>query len=123
MNLRDFNGAMPYRIITSQRITCSAGTSTQSAAFNSSTVAVMIGTLMVSSASDLGVCFKFGSDPTATLSDPVLPHMATRGSAGASGQYLTFKVTPGEKAAFIPSTEVFSSASSLQYVVIIELGY
>ena len=117
MNLRDFNGAMPYRIITSQRITCPDSTSTKSAAFNSSTVAVMIGALMQGVA-DLGVCFKFGTDPTATITDPVLPQLTGNTTNGNTGQYLTFKVNPGDKVAFIPS-----NGGSTQNVVIIELGY
>ena len=126
MNLRDFNGAAPYRVITSQRLTCPANASTPSAAFNSSTVAVMVGTIMQNPSADLGICFKFGSDPTASLSDPILPHMVINShiSAGGSG-YLTFKVTPGDKVAFIPSGNYpgDSSAPAQQKVVIIELGY
>ena len=124
MNLRDFNGAMPYRIITSQHITCNDGNgaSSQSAAFDPSTVAVMIGAVMQNLTSDLGVCFKIGSNPTATLTDPILPPMVV-GGVGPTGQYLTFKVNPGDKAAFIPSKS-YNGSSTLQHsVIIIELGY
>ena len=124
MNLRDFNGAMPYRIITSQRITCNDGNgaSSQSAAFDPSTVAVMIGAVMQGS-SDLGVCFKFGSNPTATLTDPILPGLVGTSSNANTGQYLTFKVNPGDKAAFKPSKSFDGGSTSQQIVVIIELGY
>lgn len=110
---------MPYRIITSQRITCNDGNgaSSQSAAFDPSTVAVMIVAVMQLPGYDMGVCFKIGSNPTATLTDPILPQLV------GTGQYLTFKVNPGDKAAFIPSKS-YNGSSTLQHsVIIIELGY
>ena len=122
MNLRNFSKNEPYRIVTSQRLTCPDATSTQSAAFDSSTVAVMIGALM-SGVADLGVCFKFGSNPTATITDPVLPPLTGSTTNGNTGQYLTFKVNPGDMVAFIPSKSYDGSTSSTQKVVIIELGY
>jgi len=71
------------------------------------------------SASDMGVCFQFGSNPTATTTDPLLPPLANSSQATANtGQYLTFKVNPGTKAAFIPS-----NGAATHNVVIIELGY
>lgn len=74
----------PQPSVTDQTVTI-GGSSTQSAAFNSATRAVLLTT-------DTACCIAFGSDPTATAGNLMLP---------ANGPPIGFGVVPGQKVAVI----------------------
>lgn len=75
---------MPQNAIVDQ-IVAIGGSSTQSAAFNTKTKAILL-------AADAACCIKFGDDPTATTSNFRIP---------ANGNPFPFAITPGTKVAVI----------------------
>jgi hypothetical protein len=101
-NLSQFTGGL-LKFNTSQRIDNPA-TSTQSAAFQSDTVAIAIGG-RTNDSTQRTLHFSIGSNPTATTNDPVIPNVASDGvsSAGLGGAYLVLGVNAGDKIACIRS--------------------
>ena len=81
-------------------------TAEQSAAFQSDTVAIAIGCFSRSSVAT-SVHFDIGSNPTATDSMVVMPHVGTTGAMASHtplNSYLIIGVNPGEKISCIRSS-------------------
>ena len=101
-NLSQFTGGL-LKFNTSQTIN-NPETSTQSAAFQSDTVAIAIGG-RTNDSTQRTIHFSIGSNPTATTTSPVMPNVASDGvsSAGIGGAYLILGVNAGDKIACIRS--------------------
>ena len=101
-NLNQFSSGL-LKFNTSQRIG-SPEVSTQSAAFQSDTVAIAIGSSSTG-AVQLSIYFNIGANPTASVANAVMPnvgHEVGMTQAGG-GNYLIIGVTPGEKIACLRS--------------------
>lgn len=116
-NLNQFRSGL-LKFNTGQLLDVSNASSTQSAAFQSDTVAIAIGSVGTQSPT-AGVHFTIGSNPTATTGNVLMPHvtdLSFSDKSGGSG-YLIIGVNAGDKIAVI-KTEGYGVKAS-----VIELKY
>lgn len=115
-NLSQFNSGL-LKFNTTQVIG-NPSSSTQSAAFQSDTVAIAIGSSSASS-SHTSIHFNIGANPTATTANAVMPSIGhnTGATQSGGGNYIIIGVTPGEKIACLRSAGDSVNAN------IIELKY
>lgn len=115
-NLNQFSAGL-LKFNTTQRVN-NPSSSSQSAAFQSDTVAIAIGSIADGSNMAL-IHFNIGSNPTANTAHPTMPFVGFNDGAAStgSGSYLIIGVEPGHKIACLRSAGYTVDAQ------IIELKY
>ena len=117
-NISQFRSGL-LKFNTGQLIGTLTDSSEQSAAFQSDTVAIAIGSVGMASPS-CGVHFTIGSNPTATTGDVLMPHVSASDSFSdktPTGGYLIIGVNAGDKIACLRAAgnSVKASVIELKY--------